>query len=280
MLLSIVIPAYNEEKNISACLAELRSVLVPLGIPYEAIVVNDNSRDETEAVIEAEMKEDLAIRLVNRVPPGGFGRAIRSGLDAVRGEIVIVYMADLSDDAEDVVKYYRKIVDEGFDCVYGSRFVKGSVVKNYPRAKLLLNRLVNILIQWMFWTKNNDLTNAFKAYRTHVIQECGPYRASHFNLTLEMSLNPLIRRYRIAQLPINWSGRKWGTSNLRLTAMGRRYLATLLSLYVQQILISDDLLAERRSQENHRRTINPNQNASESRREENAPTQNKSTTKV
>ena len=215
MLLSIVIPAYNEEQNLPNCLAELRSVLREQQIPYEAIVVNDNSTDDTRRVVEAEMEFDPAVRLVNRTPPGGFGRAVRSGLAAVRGDIVVVFMADCSDDAHDVVKYYRKIAEEGYDCVFGSRFIKGSKVEKYPGLKLLINRIVNRCIQWMFWTKFNDLTNAFKAYRTEVIHACGPYCASHFNLTLEMSLSALIRRYNIVEVPIGWYGRTWGCSNLQ-----------------------------------------------------------------
>jgi dolichol-phosphate mannosyltransferase len=243
--LSVVIPAYNEEKNIGRCLQELRATLRDTyRIPYEVIVVNDNSGDRTEELVRAEMAEDPAIRLVTRVPPGGFGRAIRSGLEAVRGDVVVIYMADLSDSPEDVVAYYRKI-GEGYDCVFGSRFIRGSKVENYPRFKLFCNRVVNRCIQVMFWTRFNDLTNAFKAYRTSVIRDCGPYRACHFNLTIEMSLGALIRRYNVAQIPINWYGRTWGSSNLKLGEMGRRYLSTLLMMFFQRHLIADDLMADR-----------------------------------
>jgi dolichol-phosphate mannosyltransferase len=243
--LSIVIPAYNEEKNIAKCINELQATLREKHeIPYEIIVVNDNSRDDTERVVRAEMTLDAAVRIVNRTPPGGFGRAIRSGMEAVKGDIVVVYMADLSDSPEDVVAYYRKI-REGYDCVFGSRFIKGSEVQNYPPVKLFFNRIVNRGIQFMFWTRFNDLTNAFKAYRTAVIRDCGPYRACHFNLTLEMSLGALIRDYHIAQIPIRWYGRTWGSSNLRLGEMGRRYLSTLLMMFFQRHLIADDLLADR-----------------------------------
>ena len=245
MKLSIVIPAYNEEKNIGKCLEELRRVVRDkYHVPYEVIVVNDNSRDATEEVVRAEMKEDPAIRLVTRTPPGGFGRAVRSGIEAVRGDVVVIYMADLSDDPEDVVAYYRKI-GEGYDCVYGSRFIKGSQVVNYPRVKRFVNRVVNRFIKLLFWTNFNDLTNAFKAYRTAVIRDCGPYRSSHFNITLEMSLSALLRGYHIAQIPIRWYGRTWGGSNLRLREMGRRYLCTLLMMFFQRMLVKDDLLAER-----------------------------------
>ncbi len=243
--LSVVVPAYNEEQNIVKCIQELRSTLRDkYHIPYEVLVVNDNSKDRTEEVVKAEMAYDPAVRLIGRSPPGGFGRAIRSGLDAVRGDVVVIYMADSSDHPEDVVAYYRKI-QEGYDCVFGSRFIHGSEVQNYPPAKLIVNRLVNRCIQFMFWTRFNDLTNAFKAYRTEVIRDCGPYRASHFNLTLEMSLGALIRKYHIAEIPIHWYGRTWGSSNLKLREMGRRYLSTLLMMFFQRYLIGDDLLAER-----------------------------------
>jgi len=246
MKLSIIIPAYNEEKNIGLTLDELKKVILREKLDYEIIVVNDNSKDRTPKIIQSYIEQDNNIRTVNRTPPGGFGRAIRSGLNEVRGDVVIIYMADLSDDPEDVVKYYR-IIEEGYDCVFGSRFIKGGRVEQYPKVKLIYNRIVNRCIQLMFWTKHNDLTNAFKAYRTHVIRECGPYRASHFNITLELSIGALIRKYSIATCPINWYGRTWGESNLRLGEMGRRYLSTLLKLFFDKILIADDIYAERLS---------------------------------
>lgn len=255
--LSVVIPAYNEEKNIANCIHELQATLrEKYEIPYEIIVVNDNSKDSTADVVRAEMAMDESIRLVNRTPPGGFGRAVRSGLEAVRGDVVVVYMADLSDHPEDLVAYYRKI-QEGYDCVFGSRFIKGSKVVHYPKLKLVVNRIVNRCVQVMFWTRFNDLTNAFKAYRTDVIRDCGPYRASHFNLTLEMSLGALIRNYNITQIPISWSGRSWGSSNLRISEMGRRYLSTLLMMFFARYLIADDLIAERlMSRNTHDRHLN------------------------
>ena len=242
--LSLVIPAYNEEKNLPTVLNSLQTAFRPEHIPYEIIVVNDNSRDGTAAVIAAFQADDPAIRTVNRVPPGGFGRAIRSGLELVRGDVVIVYMADCSDHPADAVAYYRKI-EEGYDCVFGSRFLKGSQVTAYPRVKLVINRIVNKAIQWLFCCPFNDLTNAFKAYRTRVIRECGPYRASHFNINIEMSLGAVVRNYHIAQVPISWTGRTWGSSNLRIKEMGRRYLSTLIKIMAERFLIRDDLLSER-----------------------------------
>ena len=241
---SIVIPAYNEEKNLAKTVSELLEVLHRENIPYEMIFVNDNSTDGTRKIIEKFIESDSNIVIVDRTPPRGFGRAIRSGIEAVSGDAVVIYMADSSDDPEDVIGYYRKL-EEGYDCVFGSRFISGACIENYPKMKLAVNRLVNRFIQLLFWCKFNDLTNAFKAYKTEVIQTCGTYHACHFNITIEMSLGAVIRKYDIAQIPINWYGRTWGSSNLSLRQMGRRYLATLLKAFAEKLLISDDLIAER-----------------------------------
>ena len=242
--LSVIIPTYNEEKSLGRTVNDLTIVLQKEQVPYEIILVNDNSSDTTPEIIKGLMDNNSNIKTINRKPPGGFGRAIRSGMELVSGDAVVICMADSSDDPLDVIKYYNKL-EEGYDCVFGSRFIKGSSVENYPVAKLLVNRIVNKIIQWIFWCKFNDLTNAFKAYRTEVIRSCGPYRACHFNMTLELSLSALARKYSICQVPINWYGRTWGSSNLSLRKMGRRYLATLIYIYAEKVLISDDLEAER-----------------------------------
>ncbi len=244
MKLSIVIPAYNEQENIGPCLDELVGVLDGERIPFEILVVNDNSSDQTESQVLHRASLRPEIRLIRRLPPGGFGRAVRTGLEFVTGDCVVIYMADRSDHPEDAVRYYR-LLGDGYDCVFGSRFIRGASVHRYPRVKLVVNRMVNHCIQWMFWTKFNDLTNAFKGFRTEVVQRCGPYRACHFNITLEISLSALISGYKICQIPVHWEGRTWGSSNLRMQEMGRRYLCTLLMLFFQRMLLSDDLRSER-----------------------------------
>ena len=243
LLLSVVIPAHNEEKNIAATVAGLTAVLRREAIPYELVLVDDNSTDATEAVLAGLAAADASVVAVRREPPRGFGRAVRSGLERARGEVIVLCMADQSDAPEDVAAYYSKI-EEGYDCVYGSRFIRGSRCVNYPRVKLMVNRLVNRMLQLLFWTRFNDLTNSFKAYRSYVIRDIWPLKACHFNITIELSLNALIRGYTIAQVPISWQGRTWGSSNLHLSEMGRRYLSTLLRAWFEKNLILDDLMAE------------------------------------
>jgi len=231
MKLSVVIPARNEGPNIGECLDRLvETVKSAGGIPCELLVVDDGSTDDTAAIVSARARNAKEIRLLRRESPPGLGRAIRSGLEAVSGDVIVVFMADLSDSPEDLVTYYRKI-QEGYDCVFGSRFLPGSSVTNYPRVKLVLNRAANRAMQVLFRTRLNDLTNAFKAYRAPVLRECAPFTADHFDITIELSLSALVSGYSIAQVPIRWSGRKAGVSNLRM----RRMLAVYLRMLARMV---------------------------------------------
>jgi dolichol-phosphate mannosyltransferase len=230
--LSVVIPAQNEQHNVGKCVRELAHCLRGENLDFEILCVDDNSTDRTADIVNACIKADASIRLIQRQPPAGFGRAIRAGLSQITGDVAVIYMADLSDHPEDALAYYRTIED-GYDCVFGSRFIEGSQVENYPPVKLVWNRVVNRCVQLLFWTKCNDLTNAFKAYRKEVIEACQPLRADDFDISLEMSLGALIRGCRVAQIPIRWSGRTWGSSKLSLRQMGRRYLRTLIRILLQ-----------------------------------------------
>lgn len=242
-LLSVCIPAFNEEQNIGPTMDAVHATLAEAQIPFEFVIANDSSQDGTEAVVRERMAQGMPVRLVNRRPPGGFGRAIRACLEHFRGDYVVVVMADLSDDPKDIVRYYDKL-EEGFDAVFGSRFVKGAVVKDYPRFKWFANRCGNKMIQLLFWTKHNDTTNAFKAYRADAIRSLMPLYASHFNLTIEISLGLLVRNFKVASIPINWYGRTWGSAKFRIKELGRRYCATLMKVWAERRFVHDDLLAE------------------------------------
>lgn len=241
--LSLVMPAQNEEANLGGTAEELMDALDREGIPFELIVVNDHSRDRTLEIARGLQAVRSEVVAIDSDRPAGFGRAIRVGLARVSGEVVVVAMSDGSDDPGDVVRYYRTL-QQGWDCVFGSRFRGASRVTNYPPTKWLANRLVNRALQLLFWTRFNDLTNAFKAFRREVILDCGPYSSCHFNLTVEMSLSALIRRYEIVEIPIAWHGRTWGASKLSLVEMSRRYLSVVLKIFFERILISDDLIED------------------------------------
>lgn len=240
MKLSVVIPVHNEEDCIEKTIQDISDELQKESIESEIIVVNDNSVDKTAQIVNSLSQKYSNIRIVDRQPPNGFGRAIKEGLDNITGDAVVVAMGDASDDPIDIVRYFRKI-EEGYDCVFGSRFIRGAIVKDYPFHKLIVNRIANTFLRILFLTKHNDLTNAFKAYRREVIESIRPIESLYFNITIELPLKALIRGYSIAFLPINWYGRKSGVSKLKIRDMGRRYLYTALYIWLQKILIMDDI---------------------------------------
>ena len=171
--------------------------------------------------------------------PPGFGLAIRAGLDLFSGDAVAIVMADGSDSPADVVRYLR-VLEEGWDCAFGSRFVPGAHVRNYPRTKLVLNRIVNGGIRVLFRHGYNDTTNAFKAYRRDVIVTLQPLLSNQFNLTVELPLKAVARGHNFKVVPISWTNRTAGTSKLSLQEMGSRYLFIILYVWLERLLSRGD----------------------------------------
>ncbi len=237
--LSIVIPAYNEEDCIESTAHLISERLERDKIDYEILVVNDNSKDNTEAVLQKINQENHRIRYINNYYPNGFGFAVRCGLENFSGDAVAVVMADNSDSPDNMVDYYYKL-QEGYDCVFGSRFIRGGKVIDYPIHKLFVNRLANLFIQVLFGLKFNDTTNAFKIYRKEVIEGISPLLSHHFNLTVEMPLKAIVRGYSYTTIPITWRNRTTGISKLKLKEMGSRYLFIVLSIWLEKYLSRGD----------------------------------------
>jgi dolichol-phosphate mannosyltransferase len=239
--LSLIIPAHNEEEALGPTVRTLAETLSREQIPFEIVVVNDHSSDGTEAVLATLVREIPGLRYVNNAKPGGFGYAIRTGLEAYEGDAACIVMADASDDPKDVVTYYRKL-EEGYECVFGSRFLRGSRVVHYPRHKLILNRLANRFVKSLFHLRLNDTTNAFKAYRREVIEGIQPFLSAHFNITVELPLKAIVRGYTYATVPINWYNRTSGVSKLKINEMGSRYLFIVLYVWLEKKLSRGDYL--------------------------------------
>jgi len=238
--LSAVIPARNEEVIIRRSVEELRDELRREGIEYEIVVVDDNSTDGTTAIVDEMAREDRGIVAVHRRSNGGFGRAIREGLTRVTGDTVMLVMGDGSDDPKDVVAYHRKL-EEGYDCVFGSRFIPGALVRDYPPHKLFVNRIANQFLRVLFMTRHNDLTNAFKGFRKHVIDAVQPLLSCHFNITIEIPLKAMNRGFSVATVPIRWYGREAGVSKLKIREMGRKYLFIALYVWLEKWLLGDEV---------------------------------------
>ena len=239
MKLSVVMPAHNEAGSIPEVLRALHATLQAESSPHEILVVNDNSRDETEAVLIALEREIPVLRHVNNPPPNGYGLAVRTGIEHADGDAVAVMMADGSDAPRDLVTFYRKML-EGYDCVFGSRFLPGSELVDYPFIKRILNRMVNFQIRMLFGLRYNDVTNAFKLYRADVLQGLKPYLSHHFNLTVELPLKAIVRGYRYAVVPNSWLNRTHGVSKFKVREMGSRYLFIILYCYLEKRLSGKD----------------------------------------
>jgi len=238
-LLSVVIPARDEEGCIASTVEHLHLELQLNNVAHEIIVVDDGSTDNTATIVEEIGDRVPEVRLVRNGPPHGFGRAIGCGFLQMRGDAVVVMMADESDDCRDVVRYW-KLLNEGWDSVFGSRFTKGGGVIDYPWFKLILNRLANAFIRIMFHVSLNDTTNAFKAYRRTVIEGCQPILSAHFNLTVEIPLKAIIRGYSWTTMPITWRNRRTGIAKLKIHEMGSRYLFICLYLWLEKHLSRGD----------------------------------------
>ncbi|MFC1680966.1 glycosyltransferase family 2 protein [Pseudomonadota bacterium] len=239
-MLSVVIPAHNEEKNIVDTVNQLHSKLAEEDVFHEIIVVNDNSSDNTAHLVRDLASHSNYVFLVNNSPPNGFGFAVKKGLQHANGQAIALFMADLSDSPSDLVKFYRVMEEKGVDCVFGSRFTKESTIIGYPKVKLVLNRVANWFIKVLFGLKYNDVTNAFKLYRREVIEGVSPILSHHFNITVELPLKAIIRGYTFVVCSNDWYNRRHGLSKLKIKEMGSRYMFIILYCFLEKWLSKGD----------------------------------------
>jgi dolichol-phosphate mannosyltransferase len=274
--LSVIIPARDEEGCIASTVEHLHLELDLRGVPHEIIVVDDGSTDRTWRILQEEAarlnaappspsspstlnpqpstdassppsdplpapgsKPHAALRPVPNPGPHGFGRAISLGLDSMTGDAAVIFMADESDDCRDVVRYWKKL-NEGYDCVFGSRFMKGGGTIDYPPIKLFMNRLANAFVRFLFRHGLNDTTNAFKAYRKEVIDGIRPILSPHFNITVELPLKAIVRGYSFTVIPITWRNRRTGLAKLKIKEMGSRYLFIVLYVWLEKYFSQGD----------------------------------------
>jgi len=239
MKVSVVIPAHDEAEVIGPTVTAVAAALEAAGRDYEVVVVDDASSDGTGALVAELGASNPRIRVLRSHYANGFGFAVRAGLESFTGDAVAIVMGDGSDDPRDLVRYFE-LLDEGYDCAFGSRFVSGGTVHDYPRFKLLVNRVVNFGVQLLFRHGYDDTTNAFKAYRREVVESVQPLVSNHFNLTVELPLKAIIRGYSYAIVPISWTNRTAGESKLGLREMGSRYAFIVLLAFLEHHLTSGD----------------------------------------
>ncbi len=221
-----MIPAKNEVLTLTETIENINKKLKG-EIPFNILVVNDHSDDGTLKLLENLAMMFSNLKFVSNDWDGGVGNAIRFGLTKWHGDIVALCMADGSDDPDDILTSYRKIFEEGYDCAFGSRFIKGGQIKNYPIIKFFLNRIFNNWVRLKTGINYNDFTNIFKVYNRRSIEAILPLDSIGFSIGLEMSLKAFNSGLNIAIIPISWKQRKAGVSKLKLSKNFKLYMSTL-----------------------------------------------------
>lgn len=227
MELCLLIPAKNEARSLPATISNLWDTLSPK-ISFNFLVINDHSDDDSLEVLHELSEKYKNFNFVDNDLEGGVGNAIRFGLERWKGDVVAICMADGSDSPYDILTSYNKINSGQYDCIFGSRFIKGGKVRGYPVVKLILNRIFNSMVQMITFNKYNDFTNIFKVYHRMAIEVIQPIDSTGFSIGLEMSLKAFAKELKIGIIPISWQQRTAGKSKLNLRKNFRLYLNTLI----------------------------------------------------
>ena len=242
---NIIVPLKNEEKGIKNLIDSLMPVVSKINKKINISLIDDHSIDQTWDIIKKYETEIDHITGYKNTNSSGFGNALKFGIEKNTDDALIIFMGDCSDDPQDIVQYI-KYLDEGYDCVFGSRFINGSSLKDYPFLKLIINRLANNFIKILFWIKYNDITNAFKAYKKETLNSCYPIISQHFNINAELSLKSIIRRFKYKVIPISWTNRKEGTSKFKIKEMRNRYFFIIFYIFLEKLLMKEDIFKDRK----------------------------------
>ena len=237
---NILVPLRNEEKGIKNLIENLIPIVDKIKKKTNISLIDDYSSDQTWNILKQYEQKFNFVKVYKNEKLRGFGNALKSGIEKNQDDALIFFMGDCSDNPSDIVEYV-KYLDEGYDCVFGSRFIKGSQLKDYPLIKLILNRLANNLIRVLFFIKYNDITNAFKAYNKKVLDKSNPIISGHFNINAELSLKAIIRGFKYKIIPISWTNRKKGISKFYIKEMRNRYLFTIFYVLLEKFFLRKDI---------------------------------------
>lgn len=203
MKLSIIIPAYNEEKNIEKVIDSVKNVSI--GMEKEIIIVEDFSSDKTGSIIKQRFSLHKEIKIVYHPENRGKGAAIRSGLKHASGDIVLIQDADLEYSIDDYPALIRPIIENEADVVYGSRFL--GQISGMRFANWLANKILAKTANLLYGLNITDEATAYKVFRTHIIQEL-PLKCERFEFCPEVTAKIAKRGYKIHEVPVKYRGRR------------------------------------------------------------------------
>ena len=234
MKLGIIIPTFQEEENIVNTVSEISEFLKINSVDFEIIIVDDNSSDSTAKIISNLITENSNIKFYLNNKKKGFGNSVVMGIEKSQSDFVTIMMADNSDSLDDLLEYYNLMLDnKKLDCVFGDRWIKGSV-KNYPIFKKVLNRLGNNVIALIFNVKYYDFTNSFKIYRKSSLLKIYPILSNHFSITIELPLKMITRGFKYQIINNSWENREHGVSKMRIINSLKTYSIIIVYCFIDK----------------------------------------------
>ncbi len=217
--INIIVPVYNEGENIERTLS---SVAGKIKTPHRIFIVYDFDEDNTLPAVEPLLKK-YPITLVKNRYGRGVLNAIKTGFDTVADGVVLVIMADLSDDLVVVDSMFKKM-NEGYDIVCGSRYMPGGRQVGGPRFKKFLSRTAGVTLHYITGIPTHDVTNSFKMYSKKVLSDIAIESNGGFELGMEIVVKSFLKGYRIAEVPSVWTDRTAGESRFMLKKWLPKYL--------------------------------------------------------
>lgn len=232
--ISIIIPCRDEQENARIIAKNIQENCKYKN--FEIVFINDFSQDKTEQVLIELSSKFKNISYFNNKQKG-LGGAIKLGLKQSTGDLITIMMADSADSITDLNTYIDLMKSTKFDAIFGSRFIKGSEIVDYPKIKLIINRLGNYLTKFFFMSDYNDFSNSFKIYRKDIFNHINPIVSEDFNIFLELPLKTITRGFTYKIIPIKYYNRTVGTAKFKIKELGSRYLFTMLYCFLEKILL-------------------------------------------
>ena len=235
IVISVVVPMYNEAANLPASLDRIESALKLTGVPYEIVPVDDGSTDDTRLRLDAMAARDEAIRPVGYPDNSGRGRAIRTGLGQARGKYILTCDADLSYDEAYLPAMYRLLISPAApDMVIGSPYMPGGRAENVPAIRLLVSRLANLFLARVMPGKIRTVTGILRGYRAAAVKALD-LEADGKEIHLEILSKAVAAGFRLVEFPAVLTGRQKGRSKFRFKATALSHL--LFSVFEKPSLL-------------------------------------------
>jgi len=218
MAISIVIPAHNEERNIRTT---LNKIIRTMSSPYEIVVVDDHSEDDTARIVKEFAKKNDFVKLIHNYRPKGFSNGLITGFENTNGEVVVPVMADLCDDPRTIETMFNK-AREGYDIICGSRYMEGGRKIGGPLLQSFFSRFVGFTLHWITGIPTYDVPNAFKMYRKKLLDSLKIHEAG-FAVSMQITLKAFFKGCWITEVPTTWKSRAVGKSSFRIFRQAKDY---------------------------------------------------------